>query len=67
MSNQVYLVMSISTEVYIGMGSQKTLTNLTWAEGMIGACPAFEDRELAKRYASEVGGSILEVERLGKK
>ncbi len=59
---KLFMVMSLSPKVYVGEGSKKMLVNLVWADGMIGACPVFDDEQLARRYASEEGGAVIQIE-----
>jgi hypothetical protein len=50
----MYLVMSVKTELEIDVDygfSQRATVPLLWSPGMFGACPVFETREDAERYA----------------
>lgn len=56
----MYLVLGMKTDIELDvMGNIQSL-NLTWAEGMIGAIPVFENEEYAEKYAS--GLQVVEVE-----
>lgn len=50
----MYIVMAIRKDLVIDVdyGFKQTATvPLVWSPGMIGACPVFETREDAERYA----------------
>ena len=65
-----YTVLNVmhNINVHKWWGFVKKQTRLTWAKGMIGACPVFDNLADAENYAKEQGSMILEChsERDGK-
>lgn len=58
----LYVVSVLTTKGYVSVGgSEITSIDLSFADGMIGALPVFNNYEAAEKYAE--GGEIFEIER----
>lgn len=47
----IYMVYSLVSEHKINIGYHKQPLSLTWADGMIGVLPIFNNREDAEKYS----------------
>jgi len=56
-----YLVMDLQETILVGNEENEEI--LTWAEGMIGAMPVFQDYESALKYAEDDADAILSLVR----
>jgi hypothetical protein len=57
---KIYVVGAISKSHDITIMGQTSSLPLTWADGMVGVCPIFFDKEKALEYAN--GHIVLEYE-----
>jgi len=51
--SEFYMVGSLATELEVMVMGKSIKVNTIWTEGMIGACPVFENKEDALEFAGE--------------
>jgi len=55
----MYMVQLMRYKLTVGTFTGETEIDLSWADGMIGACPVFKTKEQAEEYAD--GSPIVEI------
>jgi len=61
----MYAVLVISKTLKIDVAGVKQDLEMSWADGMIGAIPVFDDKLKALSYSLKVGGKVVEIEEKG--